>query len=193
MALGKEKVNYKALFAKLNSKVEQPPKTLFPTQKQHSILDFGGYKNFSNPPAFSSTSDVQEFVNSFKLKRGLFIQKYGKDPCPGHLKMLLDIHGIDYVASEATLTRLQGRKLLKHIYPGDLSSYQIWHFKVKYGIEDDSYGQYSYKTAHTILEEMKTASKLGSSFSDMQETVDELDDRSEIENPQNKFKHSRRS
>jgi hypothetical protein len=95
----------------------------------------------SNPPAFSSTSDVQEFVNSFKLKRGLFIQKYGEDPCPGHLKMLLDIHGIDYVASEATLTRLQGRKLLKHIYPGDLSSYQIWHFKVKYGIEDDSYGQ----------------------------------------------------
>jgi hypothetical protein len=82
---------------------------------------------------------------------------------------------------------------LKHIYPGDLSSYQIWHFKVKYGIEDDSYGQYSYKTAHTILEEMKTTSKLGSSFSDMQETVDELDDRSEIENPQNKFKRCRRS
>jgi hypothetical protein len=76
-------------------------------------------------PTFSITSKAQEFINSYKMKRELFVQKYGKDPCPWHLKVFLDIHGIDFSVSKATLTKIHGRKLLKHIYLGDISSFQF--------------------------------------------------------------------
>lgn len=44
MATSKEKVNYKALFVKLQSKIEVQPKTFYSYVKQHPIMDMEGLK-----------------------------------------------------------------------------------------------------------------------------------------------------
>lgn len=48
MAASNEKINYKALFAKLHSRVEidVQPKTFYPFVKQHPLMDMGGLKGF---------------------------------------------------------------------------------------------------------------------------------------------------
>jgi hypothetical protein len=69
MAVSNEKINYKALFAKLHSRVEidVQPKIFYPSVKQYLLLDMGGgIKDFSNPPAFATSKEVQQFVSSWR-------------------------------------------------------------------------------------------------------------------------------
>ena len=115
MEASTEKINYKALFAKLQSKVEKDvqAKTIYPSLKQYPLMDMEGFKEFSNPPAFGTFKEVQQFVSSWKDRQIDFIEKYGADPCPGHCKLLLEHYKIDISSSEATLTKNQARTLLK--------------------------------------------------------------------------------
>jgi hypothetical protein len=58
LASSKKKVNYKALFAKMHFRVGVQPKTFYPSVKKHPIMDMGGFKGFSNPPAFATSKEV---------------------------------------------------------------------------------------------------------------------------------------
>jgi hypothetical protein len=59
MATSNEKNNYKALFAKLHRvEINVQPKTFYTFIKQYPLLDMGGFKGFSNPPAFATSKEV---------------------------------------------------------------------------------------------------------------------------------------
>jgi hypothetical protein len=55
------------------------------------------------------------------LRRQHFLKKYGDDPCLRRLKVLSNMHDVDILVREATSIRTKGRKLLKQIYPMDVS------------------------------------------------------------------------
>ena len=55
------------------------------------------------------------------------------------------------------------------------------------------YRQHSYSLAHVILEEMKKAKKVESLSIEIQEILDDIDDRSKIENLQDEYKYSKQS
>jgi hypothetical protein len=50
------------------------------------------------------------------------------------------MYNIDISKLESTLMKNQARTLLKHIFPREIRSWQIYQFKIKYGIEDENYG-----------------------------------------------------
>ena len=76
MATSNEKNNYKALFAKLHSRVEinVQPKIFYTFIKQHPSLDMGGFKGFSNPLAFATSKEVQQFVSLWRNMQIEFVQ-----------------------------------------------------------------------------------------------------------------------
>jgi hypothetical protein len=48
MAASTEKINYKVLFAKLHTRVD----------KAVSVIEYGGFKDFSNLPRFATSKEV---------------------------------------------------------------------------------------------------------------------------------------
>jgi hypothetical protein len=103
------------------------------------------------------------------------------------------MNGINISNLESTLTKNQAKTLLKHIFLGEITSWKIYQFKVKYGIEDKSYGSYDYDTANAMLLQMKEASKgLDVVVEHILEVIKEADERSEEENNQNRCKRNRR-
>jgi hypothetical protein len=196
MRASTEKINYKALFAKLQSKVEKEvqAKTFYPSIKQYPLLDMGGFKEFSNPPAFVASKEVQQFVSSWRNRQTEFVQKNGADPCPGHCKVLLDLYKIDISSSEATLTKNQARTLLKRIFPGQLSSWQIYQFRIKFEIDDESFRNYDYKITKDMLEAMTEATMTCKDSlvpENNLHVVDDSDERSEVDNNHARFKRNR--
>ena len=68
---------------------------------------------------------------------------------------------------------------------------QIYQFKVKYGIEDENYGNYNYETADNMLVEMRKASKEHVAIEYSLQIIDEVDEKSEVDNYHNKYKRNR--
>ena len=191
-----EKINYKALFAKLQSRVEKDvqAQTCYPSIKQYPLLDMGGFKEFSNPLAFATSKEVQQFVSSQKNRQIDFIEKYGADACPGHCKVFLELYKIDISNLEATLTKNQARTLLKRIFRGQLSSWQIYQLRFKFEIDDESFKNYDFKTAESMLEAL-TEATITSKDSLVPENslyvVDNSDEKGEVDNNHVRFKRNR--
>jgi hypothetical protein len=89
--------------------------------------------------------------------------------------VLFDIYNIDISNLESTLTKNQARTLLKNIFPREISSWQIYQFMNKYGIEDESYKNYDYDTAHDMFLAMKEASKDPAALEHSLQVIDDVD------------------
>ena len=154
---GNKNINYKSLFDKLHNKYEVVvAENIFPTKAQHSILDMGGFKDFSNPPGFPNKITANIFVSSWNAKRKDFVHIHKFDPCLGRYKVFMDIYNIEYRRVEATLTKSGARTLLKRIFPGELSSWQAYQLKVVYGLDEITiWSKYNFQRAQEILEEFK--------------------------------------
>ena len=122
-----------------------------------------------------------------------FVQMYRVDSCPRHSKVLLDMYNINISSSEPTLTKNQARTLLKRIIPWQLSSWHIYQFKVKYGIEDESYGNYDYNTTDEMLLAMKEANKDFVAVKNSLQVVDDVDEKNEVDNNHGRCKCNRRT
>ena len=196
MEASTEKINYKVLFAKLQSRVEKEvqAKSFYSSIKRYPLLDMGDFKEFSNPPAFATSKQVQQFVSSQRNMQIEIVQKYRADLCPGHCKVLLDLYKINISNSEATLTKNQARTLLKRIFLGQLSSWQIYQFRIKFEIDDESFRNYDYKTLEDMLEaiiEATMTSKDSLVPENSLYVVNDSDERSEVDNNHARFKHNR--
>jgi hypothetical protein len=65
--------------------------------------------------------------------------------------------------------------------------------KVKYGIEDESYGNYDYDTTNDMILQVKEASKEPNvAVEHILQIIDEADERSEVDNNRSRCKHNKR-
>jgi hypothetical protein len=77
--------------------------------------------------------------------------------------------------------------------PRQLSSWQIHQFRVKYGIEDESNGNYDYNIANELLLAMKEASKDSIVVENSLQMVDDANEKSEVDNNHGRCKRNRRT
>jgi hypothetical protein len=103
------------------------------------------------------------------------------------------MYNIDISNSKLTLIKNQARTLLKKIFPGEISSWQIYQFRVKYGIEDESYGNYDDNIADEMLLAIKEASKDSIVVEYSIQVIDDANEKSEADNNHGRCKRTRRT